>query len=71
MFEFGSCIVIPQDKVSYGIRVKIGEYQYEVEKPVHVGHNYNRFDHKTSKPQEFKFPYKTIEEMPDVFIYLT
>ena len=50
MFEFGSCIVIPQDKVSYGIRVKIGEYQYEVEKPVHVGHNYNRFDHKTSKP---------------------
>ena len=37
LFQIGSCIVIPEDKKEFGVRIKIGEYQYDVDKPLEFG----------------------------------
>ena len=44
MFEIGSCIVIPEESTKYGVRIKIGEHEFDTEDKIVVGTNYNRFN---------------------------
>ena len=44
MFEIGSCIVTPEESTKYGVRIKIGEHQFDTDDKIVVGTNYNRFN---------------------------
>ena len=44
MFEIGSCIVIPEENTKYGVRIKIGEHEFDTDDKIVVGTNYNRFN---------------------------
>ena len=71
MIEIGSCIVTPEENTKYGVKIKIGEHEYSTDDKVVVGANYNRWNHRPSKILNWAMPYKSLDNMADVFVYLT
>lgn len=69
IFEVGSCIVTPEAGEEYAVMVSIGEHQKQTDGKVVAGANYNRWNYR-SDVVSLSMPYKSLETMADVFIYL-
>lgn len=72
MYEFNSCINIPEKLGKYNLVLSIGEKTWQSEggeKDRAIGYNYNRWNQK-SKLIEFEMPYGEVRDMEDIFLYL-
>lgn len=71
MYEFNSVINTPEKEGKYSLMLKIGEHEYLSEggDSRAVGYNYNRWNQR-SKLVEFEVPYRRVEELEDIFLYL-
>lgn len=72
MYEFNSCIKIPEKLGKYNLQLAIGEKTWTSEggdKSRAIGYNYNRWNQR-SELIEFKLPYGEVKDMDDIFLYL-
>ena len=72
MFEFNSCINIPENEGKYNMQLCIAEHSFRTESSEDsrvIGYNYNRWNYK-SEELEIELPYGEIEDMDDIFLYL-
>lgn len=70
MAEVGSCIVTPEDCGEYSMQFRIANEEINIEKKPLVGFNYNRWNYRLDKEREVFFPYNSVEEIGDIFVYL-
>jgi len=71
MYEFNSVINTPEPEGKYNLMLKIGEHEWISEggDARAVGYNYNRWNQR-SKIVEFDVPYRKVEDLEDIFLYL-
>ena len=72
MYEFNSCINIPEHLEKYNLQLCIGEHKWTSgggDKQRAVGYNYNRWNQR-SELITFKVPYGEVRDMEDIFLYL-
>ena len=72
MYEFNSCINIPENLGKYNLQLAIGEKTWTSgggDKERAVGYNYNRWNQR-SELIEFEMPYGEVKDMEDIFLYL-
>ena len=72
MYEFNSVINIPEHEGKYNLQLRIGEHEWTSEggDSRAVGYNYNRWNQKPKEDVIFEAPYRTVEDMEDIFLYL-
>ena len=66
--EFCTGICLPKEK-KYKIRIQINDFQIDSAAAIEQKGNYNRWSNRTAVTL-FKGPYKSLEEIGKVFIYL-
>ena len=72
MFEFNSCINIPENEGKYNMQLCIAEHTFQTsseEDSRVIGYNYNRWNYR-SEELEIELPYGEIADMDDIFLYL-
>mmetsp|Transcript_42315 Transcript_42315/g.55764 ORF Transcript_42315/g.55764 Transcript_42315/m.55764 type:complete len:209 (+) Transcript_42315:730-1356(+) len=72
MYEFNSVINIPENEHKYNLQLSIGEQKWTSEGGDNraVGYNYNRWNQKPKADIIFEAPYRNVEDMEDIFLYL-
>ena len=73
MYEFRQCLNIPEKLGKYNLQLEIAEKCFHsdaVGDSRIVGYNYNRWAQRTATAIELDLPYKRVEDMDDVFLYL-
>ena len=72
MYEFNSVINTPEHEGKYNLMLKIGEHEWVSEggDSRAVGFNYNRWNQKPKKDEIFEAPYRSVDDMEDIFLYL-
>ena len=72
MYEFNSCINIPEKLGKYNLQLCIADMHYTSEggdRKRAVGYNYNRWNQR-SEEIDFDLPYSEVEDIGDIFLYL-
>jgi len=67
--EVGQGIYLPEKSTKYTVRIQIGDFFIDTDKPKSHGNKYNRW-HQRFEFKEVLMPYRSIEEIETVFIYL-
>ena len=73
MYEFSQCLNIPENLGKYNLQFVIAEKEFHSEggDARVVGYNYNRWlGQRTKTPEVLELPYKSVEDIGEIFIYL-
>lgn len=73
MYEFSQCLNIPENLGKYNMQLVIAEKSFNSKggEARIVGYNFNRWPgDRTSAPIELELPYKCVEDIGEIFLYL-
>lgn len=62
-------ISLPSNSKQYKVKIKIGDFELETDKPKEAKHGYNRWSERFQKTI-FKAKYPDVESMDNMFVYL-
>ena len=67
--EVGMGISLPSNSKQYTVKIKIGDFELQTDKPKEAKHGYNRWSERFQKTI-FKAKYPDVESMDNMFVYL-